>query len=315
MTNPFIQIPSTDEETPYNNKKYFNKINNNNNEIINVSGEMINDNDENSENSYIEDLECEEFKDFSPDAWKRLYPKDERIFKFPKEGIIHDKTIINNEGIYKGDINENGEKHGFGKFISPTIKRIGMWRRNNFNGWGREITKNGSFYEGKFVDGKLNGKGMYKSKKNKSTYIGEFLNSMKHGKGELYTNDFHYKGEFSYNKLNGKGKIEIYNDGEYEGTFKDNQFEGKGMFKWNDGRCYIGEVSKGKMNGYGEETLSDGKIYKGYFVDGVKNGKGKIYSNGKIIGMKFKNGKIINVKDETNSNDNSFALMNYNYYI
>ena len=28
------------------------------------------------------------------------------------------------------------------QYISPTIKRIGIWRRDKFNGWGKEINKN-----------------------------------------------------------------------------------------------------------------------------------------------------------------------------
>ena len=249
-------------------------------------------------------MECEEFKDFSPDSWEKFYSKEERFFKFPKEDIIKDQIIINNQEIYKGDINRDKKKHGFGKFISPTIKRIGTWRNDIFMGWCREINANGELYEGKFVNGKLTGKGIYKNKNNKSTYIGDFENSMRHGKGELFTNDFHYKGDFRNNKLNGKGKIEIYKEGEYEGTFKDNQFEGKGMLKWKDGKYYIGEVSKGKMNGYGEEIFSDGNRYKGHFVDGVKDGRGKLFTpDGTIIELNYKNGILVNNNNvEINNN-------------
>ena len=303
--NQFFAIPLTpikpsDEVTPYN-KKVFNKIE------INSSEEEIINNDENiydnNENNYIEELECPEFEDFSPNAWEKFYP-NERFFKFPKEGIIHDQIIRKNDEIYKGDINSNKEKHGFGKYISPTIKRIGMWRRDKFNGWGREIKKNGDIYEGKFVNGQLNGKGIYKNNNNKTTYIGDFLNSKRHGKGEFYSNDFHYKGDFYDNKFEGKGKIEIYKEGEYEGDFKDNLFEGKGMLKWKDGRFYIGELSKGKMNGYGEETNTDGSIYKGNFVDGVKEGHGQFISpEGKTFDVEFRNGELFKDGNEPNNNN------------
>ena len=320
---PLTPIKPTDEETPYI-KGYINKIKVNNDakdidnnfQQMNNSDEknfdnniqQINDSDEknldNNENNYTEELECEEFKDFSPDSWEKFYSKEERFFKFPKEDIIKDQIIINNQEIYKGDINRDKKKHGFGKFISPTIKRIGTWRNDIFMGWCREINANGELYEGKFVNGKLTGKGIYKNKNNKSTYIGDFENSMRHGKGELFTNDFHYKGDFRNNKLNGKGKIEIYKEGEYEGTFKDNQFEGKGMLKWKDGKYYIGEVSKGKMNGYGEEIFSDGNRYKGHFVDGVKDGRGKLFTpDGTIIELNYKNGILVNNNNvEINNN-------------
>ena len=288
--NPLTPSKPEDEETPYNKKQFIQKIIDNHSEN---AGEIEDDKNIDKENEYMKELECQEFRDFSPDGWQKFYP-NERFFKFPKEGIIHDQLIINNEEIYKGDINKKREKHGFGKFISPSIRRIGMWRNDKFTGWGREIRLNGDIFEGKFVNGQLNGKGIHKNIFNKTTYIGDYLNSMRHGKGELYTNEYHYQGNFNYNKFEGQGKIEIYNEGEYVGTFKDNVFEGKGMLKWKDGRYYNGGLSKGKMNGYGEETFTDGSVYKGNFVNGFKEGKGKIISpQGEIMEVEFKKGQII----------------------
>ena len=41
--------------------------------------------------------------------------------------------------------------------------------------------RNGDVFEGKFVNGKLNGKGFFKSKDN-NIYIGDFVKSMRNGK-------------------------------------------------------------------------------------------------------------------------------------
>ena len=336
--DPFFSISLTKSKYPdednqiisnkgsYNNndEKYENYENNNNihninnkvdeNEKENIiknnennynDDENQNENDMNNKynnNNYIQELECKEFEDFSPDNWKRFYPKGERLFIFSKKDIIPNKLISSNtdsinEEIYLGDINKEGEKHGFGKYISPTTKRIGMWRSDKFTGWGREIREAGDIYEGRFVNSELNGKGIYKNKKNKITYVGDFSNSKFNGKGELYTQNYHYQGDFINNKMNGNGKIEIYNQGEYEGTFRDDQFDGNGMLKWKDGRYYIGEVSKGQMNGYGEETFSDGTIYKGNFVNGIKQGHFKVITpEGKIVEVEFINGEIVNKK-------------------
>ena len=294
---PLIPSLNTNEESKckiYN--KYY-KTNRSN--ITNEENNGISKNDDVKSNIIYNKLNCKEFEDFSPNSWERFYPKNEIFFKFKELNIIHGQLIAKdigtiNEEIYEGDINNNGEKHGFGKYISPLFKRIGMWKRDNFTGWGREINKNGEIYEGKFVNGKLNGRGTYKNMNNKETYIGEFMNSMKHGKGELYNNEFHYTGDFIYNKMNGKGKIEIYNEGEYEGTFKDDQFDGKGMLKWKNGNYYIGELSNGKINGYGEEIFLDGTIYKGYFVNNIKQGKGKMITpKGKVYEGLFINGEFV----------------------
>jgi len=307
------------DEVYENNNNIIHNINNNadenenenNNIIYNNENNYVNNNynddeneneNENENNKYSNNIYIKEFEDFSPNNWERFYPNDKIFFSFSEKNIIHNQLIHNNldsinESIYQGDINKKGEKHGFGKYISPAIKRIGMWRDDKFTGWGREIKGTDDIYEGKFVNGKLNGKGIYKNKKLKTTYVGEFLNSMFNGKGELYTENFHYQGDFINNKMNGKGKKEIYNEGEYEGTFKDDRLDGNGTMKWKDGRYYIGEVSKDQMNGYGEETFSDGTIYKGNFFNGLIQGHGKVITpEGETIEVEFKNGEIKNKK-------------------
>ena len=287
------------------NQIYKKKNINNTNEIIpkketKIKEEDVEENVEENINKIEENEDCEEFKDFDFEEWKKFYPQDDRFFKFPKEGINHHQEIKNYEKdeIYKGDLNNNGEKHGYGRYISPELKRIGMWRRNNFTGWGREIRPNGDIYEGKFINGKLNGKGFFKNKIKNISYIGDFTNNEKNGKGELFTKDYHYNGDFVNNKFEGKGKIELYSEGEYEGTFKNGLFDGNGMLKWKDGTYYKGQLSKGKQHGYGEETDKEHNIYKGYYSKGNKDGEGKYITNdGKIYHCVFKDGKAINNVD------------------
>ena len=284
-----LLTPSKDPNNIYKKKNI-----NNTNEIINkkeTKESKINE----EENLNLNEV-CEEFKDFDFNEWKRFYSQDDRFFKFPKEGINHNQEIKNpeNDEIYKGDLNNNGEKHGYGTYISPNLKRIGMWRRNNFTGWGREIRNNGDIYEGKFNNGKLNGKGIYKNKIENVSYVGDFINSEKHGKGELFTKENHYNGDFVNNKFEGKGKIEIYAEGEYEGDFKNGSFDGNGMLKWKNGGCYKGQLSKGKQHGYGEETDKDHNIYKGYFRNGNKDGEAKfITKDGIVYNLFYKDGKPI----------------------
>ena len=295
-----ININPEDLLTPIKtpNKIYKKKYINNTNDHFQKKEIKNNENEKDNEilNNKNDNEEYEEFKDFDWDEWKRFYPLDDRFFKFPKEGIVHNQELNDpeKEELYKGDLNSNGEKYGYGKFISPTLKRIGMWKKNNFTGWGREIRQNGDIYEGKFINGKLNGKGIYKNKIKNLTYIGDFINSERHGKGELFTKEYHYNGDFIKNKFEGKGKIELYNEGEYEGDFKNGLFDGKGMLRWKDGSFYKGELSKGKQDGYGEETDKDGNIYKGYYSKGNKNGEGKFITNdGNVYKCFFKDGKAI----------------------
>ena len=216
-----------------------------------------------------------QFDDFSPDSWKNFYDNDDTFFILEDEGyspIVKTTTITNQEnpnmsGTYTGDINSEGEMHGFGQLISPNVTRIGAWRHNKFTGWGREKYKNGEMYEGKFINGKLNGKGIYKDDYN-NLYIGDFKKSVKHGIGELFTDDFHYVGNFMNDKLDGKGRIEIYGKGIYEGNFNKEQINGYGVLKYCNGDYYEGEMKNGEMDGYGMLKCANGIIHEGYFKKG-----------------------------------------------
>ena len=240
-----------------------------------------------------------EQSDFNPEMWRRFYPKNERFFLFDKGHVIPNQLINENDpnypeeiNTYKGEVNENGLKHGEGKYSAPDFERIGSWRYGKFTGWGRETRNNGEIFEGKFIDGEISGKGVYKNP-NGDLYIGDFSHSVKNGKGELFTRKFHYKGNFDNNRINGKGKIEFIDGGHtFEGQFKNNQINGKGIFKWKNGDVYEGEMRDGKMDGLGIFKSANGFVYEGYFKNGVEEGFGKLrYPNGKVFEGEFVNGK------------------------
>ena len=173
---------------------------------------------------------------------------------------------------YIGNVNRYYFRHGTGKLIGPSSKKIGTWRNGKFTGWGREIRNNGEVYEGKFNDGKLNGKGIYKYKD--ILYIGDFENNLRQGKGEKITKNYYYKGHFNNDQIDGYGRIQFINsnegESEYEGFFKQNNIEGKGILRWKKGDIYEGEVKNGKMNGEGILKTYNGVIIKGLFRDGIK---------------------------------------------
>ena len=230
--------------------------------------------------NYYSKLDCTKFVTFSPESYQLFYPKNEPYFIIPKNEIYaeQDMTIpINNNPNLKetfiGSINKLGYRHGFGKLTTPNSKKIGTWRNGKFSGWGREIGKNGQVFEGKFSDGKLNGKGIYKSE-GQVLYVGDFQNHLRQGKGEKITKNYHYIGHFNKNKIDGYGKIQFFKSkegiAEYEGDFKNNNIEGKGRMKWINGNMYEGEVKDGKMNGYGKFYPNNGVPIEGFFIDGVR---------------------------------------------
>lgn len=277
MKNPKIAKYVEESERHVNN--YLSNINNQNKEYqiqnsINIKNSIKKSNinirsnlkGSNNKLNYINDTK--DLDNFSPEFWKNFYDKNESFFTQIHLNSIHDKTINIPESnqVYIGDINKENEMDGFGKLLSPDVKRIGEWRKNKFQGWGREVRKDGKIYEGKFVNGSLNGKGIYKD--GAELYIGEFYNYNKHGKGELFTSSYHYVGNFNNNDMDGKGRIEIYDEGIYEGNFNRGQIDGQGVFKYKNGDFYEGEMKKGKMEGYGRLTYAKGKVVEGQFFGG-----------------------------------------------
>lgn len=257
----------------YKNDLQNSKYINNENKVINSlkNSKIIDSNNSKINNSRMDYINSNNFKDlnnFSSDFWKLFYDKNDPTFSPLKKNIIHDQILKNEEKneIYYGDTDEEGQKNGFGKLISPDIQRIGSWRNDRFYGWGREVRNDGKIYEGRFINGDLNGKGIYKD--GAELYIGEFIHYNKHGKGEIFTSSYHYVGNFNNNNMDGKGRIEIYDEGVYEGNFNGGEIDGFGIFKYKNGDFYEGELKKGKMEGEGKLTLVNGTILEGKFVDG-----------------------------------------------
>ena len=236
--------------------------------------------------------------DFSVDGWKRYYPSDESFFLYSKGKVFSNQIISKNLDnpqkleIYEGETNYENLKHGFGILTTPHYILKGSWRKGEFTGWGRKYLENGDIYEGKFINGEINGKGNYINKDKNTFYVGDFVNGQCYGKGDLTTEKYHYKGDFKNNKFDGYGIIEFLNEGHrYEGYFEKNIINGKGVYKWKNGDIYEGDMKNGKMNGKGKYTYIDGKIYEGEYINGIKEGKGKLfYPDGKCFDGNFKNG-------------------------
>ena len=235
---------------------------------------------------------------FDENGWKRYYPSEDQFFLYPKGEVynnqirIKNKNDIKNIEIYEGEINYKNMKHGNGILTTSKYIMKGTWRNDQFTGWGIKCLRNGDIYECRFINGELNGKGIFKNGKN--IYEGEFINGERHGFGDFTTETYHYKGEFKNNKMDGKGEIDFYVDSQrYEGTFSENNITGKGIYKWKNGDIYEGYMKNGKRNGKGKYTQHNGKIYEGEYINDIQEGKGKlIYPEGKTFEGNFVNGKL-----------------------
>ena len=246
--------------------------------------------------------------------------------------------LLNNGNIYKGNWNENIQKHGYGEYYIEKEKKFieGIWYNDritygrifypnndlyegyidNFlpNGKGKIFFSSGNKYKGDFKEGKREGTGKYIFS-DKTIYNGKFKNNKFDGKGILeWTNNIKYEGEFSEGYLNNEGKL-ADNEGEkYEGNFKNNCFEGKGKYTFEDGSTYEGSFSSNYRFGKGVFIKSNDEfMFEGNWVNDYPNGSGTFTKGNTTIEGTWRNGanekySIIKVgqSNEFNENDLNF---------
>lgn len=183
--------------------------------------------------------------------------------------------MIENGSIYTGDWNSSNEKHGKGSQVWKDGSLYeGFWLNGKANGRGRLIHSNGDVYEGEWSNDKAEGKGIY-IHSDGAKYEGSWLNDKQHGFGvETWPDGAKYEGNYENGQKHGKGKFEWADGSTYEGEFLENNIHGTGVYVWSDGRKFVGDWKNNKMDGKGVFTWSDGRIYTGEYVDDKKHGFG-----------------------------------------
>ena len=80
----------------------------------------------------------------------------------------------------------------------------------------------------------------------KTTYVGDWVNGSKKGKGiETWPNGYVYEGEFNDSKWHCIGKLKFPDGSTYEGEWKNSKMHGKGVFTWSDGKVMEGTWNEG----------------------------------------------------------------------
>ena len=167
---------------------------------------------------------------------------------------------------------------------------------------GKQYT---SRYQGRFIDGKLQGKGRIDweiiTNCDFDYYEGELKDSDVMGRGIFhYTDGNIYDGIFTPRGQPTKavftwGAGSDYHSDRYEGEFLNGKRQGKGTYTWGEysqwaGDVYEGEYKNNQQHGYGTYTEEDGSYYEGQWQDNTKSGQGKeLYSNGLRYEGEFRN--------------------------
>ena len=126
----------------------------------------------------------------------------------------------NNNSVYKGMINTNNLREGFGKLYLPdgSIYK-GFFHNNKMEGRGRYLNINGYVYEGEFKNDLSNGYGKYIALDG-TTYKGSWSEDKQSGLGDIsYPDGSRYTGNFKSGKKHGLGKLIFQDLNTYEGNF------------------------------------------------------------------------------------------------
>ncbi|MDB2317936.1 hypothetical protein N9V23_04200, partial [Flavobacteriales bacterium] len=188
------------------------------------------------------------------------------------------EIVSENEDIYVGEVNNNGEPQGQGKMTYGNGDVYeGAWNDGKKHGQGKMIYEDGNVYDGMWKDGKPNGKG-------KMTYAKDLF-------GKIFKE---YDGMWKDGKRHGEGEL-IYNDASvYNGAFEDGKPHGEGKMTYKEsGAIYEGAWKKMEPHGQGKLTLKSGYVYEGVFEDGVLwlQGQGKLtYKDGPVYEGAFEGG-------------------------
>jgi hypothetical protein len=141
------------------------------------------------------------------------------------------------------------------------------------DGFGKQVWKNGDFYEGQWKE------------------------NMQYGWGRnVWTDGSVYIGTFKRDNKDGVGEYTWEDGTRFLGNWKDNMMHGCGKYTWPDCRMYEGEWRAGLMQGYGVYTYSDGKRYEGGWFQGKKHGVGlTVLPDGRTSEAVWKGGKVDSV--------------------
>ena len=172
-----------------------------------------------------------------------------------------------------------------------------------YDGYGVYYYSNGPRYEGNWVDGQRQGKGvLYQTdgsvlsgvweagemvscvcrNADGSRYEGEIRNQKFEGEGTyFFTDGGKYVGEWKDGERNGKGILYDGKKVRYTGEWRDGLLHGQGTYHFSEGGRYEGSWVKGMKEGIGTLYYKDGNTYTGRWANDMRSGKGTLaFSDG-----------------------------------
>eukprot|EP00072_Mus_musculus_P074168 XP_017175931.1 PREDICTED: MORN repeat-containing protein 1 isoform X7 [Mus musculus] len=170
-------------------------------------------------------------------------------------------------------------RNGYGVYVYPNsfFRYEGEWKGGKKHGHGKLLFKDGSYYEGEFVDGEITGEGCQHWAWSGNTYSGQFVLGEPQGHGVMkYKAGGRYEGELSQGLREGQGFLEDQDGQVYQGSFHDNKRHGRGQMIFKNGDKYEGDWVRDQRQGHGVLCCADGSTYKGQWHSDVFSGLGSL---------------------------------------
>ncbi|CAH8644971.1 unnamed protein product [Heterobilharzia americana] len=152
-----------------------------------------------------------------------------QTYKDKRNGV---GTYYYGNGYYKYEGNWKDGKNAVSSVDLPKIL-----------GNGKFSMKDGSFYEGNFIDGEISGRGRRYYALSKNEYIGQFMLGERHGYGRMnYADGSIYEGDWSHNLQQGQGKYIGADGSKYTGGFIANKRNGAGCLWSHAVNSHLGSL-------------------------------------------------------------------------
>mmetsp|Transcript_2624 Transcript_2624/g.8770 ORF Transcript_2624/g.8770 Transcript_2624/m.8770 type:complete len:193 (+) Transcript_2624:79-657(+) len=94
---------------------------------------------------------------------------------------------------------------------------------------------------------------------------------------KLYADGSSYAGEWLDGLWHGKGELRYADGKSFTGEFHEGQRHGRGLLKDLDGCFYEGEYARGKRHGWGRTLYITGHLYEGEWSQDKRAGRGVMY--------------------------------------
>ncbi|XP_037684749.1 MORN repeat-containing protein 1 isoform X2 [Choloepus didactylus] len=182
-------------------------------------------------------------------------------------------------GLGRRDPPRRPPRDGYGLYVyqNSFFQYEGEWKRGKKHGHGKLLFKDGSYYEGEFVDGEILGQGCRYWASSGNTYCGQFVLGEPQGHGTMwYKAGGHYEGAFSRGTREGHGLL-VHQDGRvYRGSFHNNRKHGLGQMFFPNGDTYEGDWVLDQRQGHGLLRCTGGSTYEGQWHHDVQSGQGSL---------------------------------------